>query len=314
MLRTRWVAALGAALLFSTAGMAKLGVGLHWGNDLSLQMDDALREQAVFEGISLSLEAITGTNPGGFDASISGDDLPIYISRTDWKRQPFNVGAKVFIDIIPMIDALEVSGNFGVWEYQGSIMYPTGIAFSGVSPSQASSPDELFDVTYDTLALTLEQFGLDYVGMSGTPYAKLNLDLSVRKYLVQFPRPLKTLRLYAGGGASVHYATPMLSAGLIEKALGEKLETAFASVQGLGPDLLGDIDVMEAVVKEIIAGLVVPRFGMHLMAGAMVKIPVLPLFAYLDTKLMIPFGQMDPDVGDLRGVGLLVNAGAGLYF
>lgn len=302
------------ALCVSTAG-AKIGIGLHWGNDFSMSMEDTPEEQAVFDGVELDIGAISGTNPGGFGATVTGEDLPIYISRTDWTRKPLNIGGKLFVDIFPLIDAVEISGNFGIWEYQGTIMYPTGIDFTNENPLTASSSKDLFAVTYDTLDLTLDEFGMDYVGgLTGTPYAKLNLDLTIRKYLVQLPKTLKVLRLYGGAGASVHFATPMLSAGLIEDALGEDLANTFQSVDALGTNVLGNTDVMDKVVKEIIAGLAVPKWGMHIDLGGMVKIPVVPFFVYADGKFMIPFGQMDPNVKELTGAGLLLNLGVGLYF
>jgi len=155
--------------------------------------------------------------------------------------------------------------------------------------------------------------GLGYWGVDRTPYVKMNFDLTVKKAFFKIPKKLKTFSLYGGGGVSVHLATPVLSAELIEEALGTKLDQLFTDVATMGAGFLGDDQVMEAVLKEIIAGLTEPKWGMHFVVGTQLKIPVIPLAFYLDGKLMIPFGNLDPYV-DLKGYGFLLNAGVMLKF
>jgi len=301
---------------------AKVGIGAHWGFDLSVSTDEVY-EQAVFEQLSLDINAITsGTNP--FPPSVStitGDRLPVFIERTSMNPgdpvldNKFSFGGKLFVDIIPVLDAVELSLNFGVWEYQGKIAYPTSIDWSSTPPADpfSASINDLYVVNYDTINITIADLNVPYLGLSGTPYAKLHFDLSVRKYLVRVPGRLKTLNLYAGGGLSMHLATPVLSAKLIENALEEQLTQSFSSVSAMGADFLGQPEIMKAVLDEIVTGFLSPKLGAHILVGAMVKIPVLPISVNIDGKLQLPFASFD-DYVDVSGVGLLINTGIGLYF
>jgi len=209
---------------------------------------------------------------------------------------------------------IEASGNFGIWEYQASVKYPSSMTYrSGANPATATSPADLFDVTYATLPLTCKALGIDFLWLDFTPYAKLNADLTIKKAFLKVPKRLQTLKLYAGAGASIHLATPVLSAELIEDVLADQLGSAQATVQQLGHDLFGNKDVMDAVLGKVLDGLTEPKWGAHIVAGAQVKVPVIPLAFYVDGKFMIPFGSLDPHV-DITGYGFLVNAGIMLKF
>ena len=289
-----------SALCFSTYAIA--GIGIQWGNDFSMKMDDAVGEKLVFNQLK-----ITATG-GGIKEVLSGKDLPISVNRTGWERKPFNIGAKFFVDIIPFIDAVELSGNYGVWEYKGSIKYPTSLTYSG----NISKPVDSASVIYATKPITLKEFGMGYLGLKNTPYMKLNFDLTIRKYIVRFPKPLKTLNLYGGGGVSLIFATPVLSSTLVEDALGSKLNAKLDDI-ALGTSLLGNDQIMKAVVEEIAGQFMTPHWGAHIDLGVMIKIPVLPVGIYVDGKFMIPFTDLDKSV-DVGGRGLLLNTGICLTF
>jgi hypothetical protein len=283
---------------------AKIGLGIQWGNDFSLSMDDKLGEPLVLTQLKLKDPLI------GYSGTIDGVSLPIYVNRTGWERKMFNIGAKLFIDIIPFFDAIELSANYGIWEYNGSITYPTAMTYIGNGKSVTANDFKVSDSA--TMPITLDQFGLGYLGLKNTPYMKLNFDLTIRKYLVQFPKHLKTLRLYAGGGASLIFATPVLSSKLVEDALGDQLNTT-RTLSSLSGDLLGNQKIMDAVVKEITSQLMTPHWGCHLDLGVMIKIPIIPIGVYVDGKLMIPFKDLDASV-NVGGFGFLVNSGIALYF
>jgi len=128
----------------------------------------------------------------------------------------------------------------------------------------------------------------------------------------------KVLRLYGGAGATLQFATPVITAQLIEDALGEAMNIT----RNVGPntepgtmsaDLFGNTDLMKGVIDEIISNLMIPHWGMHIGLGAMVKVPVVPLGIYVDGKFMIPFGDIDETAG-LKGLGMLINAGILLAF
>lgn len=284
-----------SALCFSTYAIA--GIGIHWGNDFSMKMDDVVGERLVFDSLKLTV-------PNAPSGILIGKDLPVFVSRTAWTRKPFNLGAKFYIDIIPFIDAVELSSNFGVWEYKGSIKYPTELAYSG----NPANPVGI--AKFDSIPITMDRFNMGYLGIKNTPYMKLNFDLTVRKYIVRFPKPLKTLNIYGGGGLSLIFATPALSSKLVEDALGSKLSATFAN-NALGTGLLGNDQIMKAVVDEITAQLMTPHFGAHIDLGLMIKIPVLPFGIYVDGKYMIPFADLDKSV-DVGGNGFLLNTGISL--
>jgi hypothetical protein len=292
-----------------------VGFGVHWGNDLTLSMKDKRGEQLSFEKLQINASSITGTAPSNL--TITGKNLPIYIDRSDWTRTNFNIGGKIYIDAIPVIDAIEASANYGAWEYKGQVRYPTSLEFKSNIPANPQSPDEIFNTVYDSLPVTLDEFGLKVPGIKYTPYMKLNIDLTIRKYLLRFPPKLHWFRLHAGGGASLHFATPVLSRKLIEDALGDKLNSA-KNVGALATDLFGtnssaSKEISKAIIEEIMGNMMTPHWGCHIDLGVLLKIPVLPIGVYVDGKFMIPFGKMDESV-DIGGLGLLVNSGISLTF
>lgn len=310
-------AALASAIVVLTAFplQAKLGIGLHWGLDWSVDVDDVQMEQLVFSDLQLDVGEVGGTAPSDAPSlTIPGDMLPIYIDRTGFQRTVVNFGGKILIDALRYFE-VEVSTNFGLWEYEGLIIYPTGMRWrDDVSSYQnAQSPEDLYTVTYDTLAITTDALDSKYWGLDYTPYAKVHFDATIRKTFLKIPKRLKTLSLYAGGGLSLHFATPVLSAELIENAIADYLEQAESTLQAIGPDLLGNPEVMIAVLDQITGGLTEPKWGLHFVAGTQIKIPIIPIAVYVDGKWMIPFGQMDEYV-DVNGHGFLVNGGIMLKF
>jgi hypothetical protein len=79
-----------------------------------------------------------------------------------------NFGGKFFVDIIPVIDALELSFNMGVWEYEAGLTYPV---LSGTTLSTT------------TRSLSVDSQGIDSRwGIHNIPYAKMHFDLTIRKY------------------------------------------------------------------------------------------------------------------------------------
>lgn len=314
---TRRLAIAGAAMLAALAVspvQAIIGVGVHYGMDFSLDLADKRDQQLQLPGLTLSATAPDlGPPPVGIPAEIPSALLPVYITRTGFDRTAFNLGAKVLVDAIKWFE-IEASGNFGIWEYQAEIKYPSAMSYrAGADPTTASSPADLFDITYATLPITCKALGIDFLWLDFTPYAKLNADLTIKKAFLKVPKRLQTLKMYAGAGASLHLATPVLSAELIEDVLAEHLGSAQNTVQELGPDLFGNRDIMDAVLGRILDGLTEPKWGAHIVAGAQIKVPVIPLAFYIDGKFMIPFGELDEYTG-LTGYGFLVNGGLMLKF
>jgi len=322
------------------------GVGVHYGIDLSLTMDDTYdqalsvaeyKEQfapdSVIRGFSGmldtyltnvnystdelldSLNSYTGTVP------VLSGELPFSLSRYNFSKTVFNLGGKVFLDIIPVLDAIELSFNFGVWEYRSVLHYPKGIDPTITDPAftlgtllddpSALTWESLF--VMDSIPLTLKQFDMNYFGLDETPYAKLHFDLTVRKNIVAVPKRMKIFRLYAGGGPTAIFATPVITQSLMESALAEIIDTLgtdFSALQTLSSMAVSQSDLLR-ILKDVVLDatkITEPKFGMHLILGSMVKLPVVPIGFYVDGKFQIPFGRLDEEAG-LKGVGVMVNAG-----
>lgn len=297
-------------IILPIQAFAIVGFGFHWGNDFSLDMDDVTRKQLSFGDLFIDTTSISGSRPEIL-SQISGSSLPIYMDLNSWDKKPFNIGAKFFIDVIPVLDAIEISTNFGVWEYKSSLIYPVSMSYrQNVNPNTTHHPDSLFDVVYDTLPLTLKQFDMEFLGLKNTPFMKLHFDLTIRKNL--FEAPAKVLKIYAGAGPSLHFATPIMSKELIEEALGEAIE-GVKPLSMLSGDVFQNDQLTKKIMKKITSSLMIPHWGCHIVAGTMVKLPVIPIGFYLDGKLMIPFDNVDKHT-DLGGFGFLLNTGISFSF
>lgn len=288
------------ALLAIAQSFALIGIGAHYGMDFSLSMKNTtgLGEHVSFDSLKLDLNQ-------GAGSVLSGADIPAYVTRSDFKSD-FAFGGKIYIDIIPFIDAIEVSGDFGLWDYVGQMKYPKSII------NTAGNLRDPANFTYDSTELTLKNFGLGYMGLKNTPYAKLQMDLTVRKYIARIPKILKVLNLYGGAGVTVNFATPALSSNLVQDVINESAQGT-KTISTIATDLFDNTAVMKGVVNKIISGLTQPSFGAHIDLGLMVKIPVIPIGIYVDGKFLIPFGKLDKYV-DVGGTGLLVNAGIALAY
>jgi hypothetical protein len=267
------------------------GLGFHWGFDYSLSMDDVKNERVSI------LPDISGL-PDELQGVVDGVDF-FRISRTEWRRSAINFGGKAYIDMIPFIEAVEVSCNFGLWQYDGLLEY---IDIIGTGAS--GKPN------YKPLDLTLGKLGMpEYIGLDGTPYAKLQLDATVRKTLLN----LWIIKLSGGAGFSSHFATPLLTSTLVEGVLGKSLNDP-ATLNALLSGNLGTKVGKDIVQKILDEAMGKPVYGMHILLGLKAKLPVMPVGLYIDGKYMIPFTDYDKDAGgkSINGYGLLLNAGLSL--
>jgi hypothetical protein len=300
------------SLLLLGAAQSALGIGgmgFNLGFDFSLDMEDAYKEPAIFENCTLDV----GTQfSQAVDDTIyfTGEKTSIFIERTGWKRKNFGLGGKLFIDIVPVVDVVEMSFGFSTWEYEGLIIFPRGCYLDTLlGPGLADQ----IRFRPDTTRLVLRDFkDIEYMGIRRTPYAKLHFNLTVRKTMVPFPRVAESLLFYAGAGPSLHFATPLLSADVIEKAIGDSLAKT-RTAELLAAEIFNNPDMMELVLEHILHQLLTPRFGCHIVAGCSVQAPEIPLGVYVDGKLMVPVTRMDSNV-DLRAVGFLLAAGIAVTF
>ena len=351
-------AAMVAAVVYVSSASAFIGVSFHWGlvdNTLSMEsaenqkvtltnslfnagsMLDSIKEQSSSLGaVTDKLNAILVSNPVQFNGvTINNVDqlynqvensqtlkatLPITISRKDLERSPINFGGKVFLDKIRIIDAIEFSFNFGVYQYESKINYPAGVR-ENISQDdirlflENGDYSKLF--TMKSKEILLSDLGLDYLsafGITKTPLVKNHIDLSIRKNLFARPRDKKYFKIYLGGGPSLDLSTPVLTPEFVDKVINDAAEITSGNIDEITEALAGDADgLMKVIVKKLTDEAKNPTFGIHFIGGTMVKFPVVPLGIYLDGKFLIPFGDIDETV-DLGGMGLNINAGVAITF
>jgi hypothetical protein len=142
-----------------------------------------------------------------------------------------------------------------------------------------------------------------------TPYTKLALDVSIRKYVFQLPRYKQLFKLYAGGGFDLTLSTPVISANMLKEALGEFLtkQTYYIS-DPTDMKAISSDGAIKSLMNNVTQGLTQKTGGLHLLAGMCFQIPVVPLALYVDAKCMLPFQQLDQFVS-LGGFGFVVSAG-----
>jgi hypothetical protein len=304
------VAALLAVFSVSTSH-AIMGVGVHYGFDFSMNMKDNPQDGLKIPTKGFDMESIplfqlpSGMSPGEGTLNPLGSADFMYVSRAEFRNSYINLGGKIFVDVIPFINTLELSGNFGIWQYDGAVHYLDVDSLGKMPVADWNDPGKY---PYKTQKLTLEELDMSYLGLSGTPYAKLQLDASIRKDV--FKLPLDILKINAGAGFTVNFTTPILGSHLVENVQVEKNYNPEEMVNELTS---GDSDIGQKIVEKILKELFTPRYGMHIVAGAHIKIPAVPIGLYADGKFMIPFTKFDEN-GNVTGLGFLLNVGAALQF
>jgi hypothetical protein len=301
------VLAAAALITFSavSSSYAIIGLGLHYGLDFSMSMEPG-KDNVSVAGFDLDSIKISGlTLPTD---RIIGKDTPfLKMSRSKLERSALNFGGKFFVDIVPYVDIIEGSFNLGVWQYDGKVEY---LNVKGISNAAVADPSlTLSEIpkTYEPVAVTLDAYDMSYFGLSKTPYAKLNLDLSVRKIVLN----LWLVKFNAGAGMSVHFATPILDEALID---GVKADKGIKSPEELVTEFMKPNSKMgKAIVQKILDELYTPRWGAHIVAGANLKLPTFPLGVYVDGKLMIPISKFDENK-QVNALGVLINTGLALQF
>jgi len=301
------------------------GMGVHWGFDFSMSMKNGNDIMDIpggafdlrhFPGFELpEIPEIPDDNPDIPDITV---DVPNFLitdpylkmSRSDWERSPINFGGKLFVDVVPYIETIELSFNLGVWQYNCVASYLDVDSIRGLMFPDGDSPEESLRelpevLPYKDVPLTLKEYNLNYLGLDGTPYLKLQLDASVRKTVFNLWR----VKFNAGAGVSVNFATPLLNSSLIEAVQNDrKIETAEDLVKNFMDDSEG---MGQDIVKKILSESLIPRFGAHIAAGARLKMSVVGI--YVDGKLLIPISKYDENK-QVKSLGILINTGLSLLF
>ncbi len=266
-----------------TPSFAIVGAGFHWGFDFTSSMTDNPKDD-IYTVKDLKLDANLG-----IDETMSFLNL----SRTEFERTPINFGGKIFFDMLPI--EFELSVNMGVWQYEGALNYISSDVTNLVNqtPVYTSSP------------ITIKEFsGMNFFGVEQTPYGKFLVDLSVKKTFEKVP----VVKPSIGLGASLNFATPVLSSDLVKSALNLTEDISEMVDNGELQKLLANPDNMKKILDEILDGAKDPFPGMHFLIGLKVKPPILPLALYADGKYMFIFDNKQESLG-IESKGLYLNIG-----
>jgi hypothetical protein len=228
-------------------------------------------------------------------------------SRSGFERSALNFGGKLFVNVIPVIETIELSFNLGVWQYAGAIEYLDVDAAAKYVRDSLKLPTPA-EYKYIYMPLTLKEYDVSFLGLEKTPYAKLQLDATLRRTVLGS----RYARVSAGAGMSVHFSTPILSTGLIEDVKKKQGITSYEELVEHFIDEDKRDELGQAIVDHIIDEMFTPRYGAHLVAGAHLKFSAIGV--YVDGKFMIPIGDLDDSVKNLNASGFLVNAGLSLSF
>jgi hypothetical protein len=303
---------------FITPVWAVIGFGIHYSMDASVKMNSA-NERLTFDQLKLNTNGFIDMPSTWSNTIFNPSDIPIYFDRGQMSRTPFGLGAKLYVDVIPFLDCIELNGTFVAFQYDGKIRYPKSLTVDSKAPS---TPDELLQMMdkglvtaeYDSLSTNYDDLrgtnGLKIPGISKTPYIKLDLELNLRKY-INIPVIKTFLRPYGGAGFDCLFATPVPSAGLVNDAIGGSL-TGSKTIDEI-QKTMSDPKTAQKIVDEIINRLMTPHFGMNITAGFMLKPPVFPVGIYIDGKYIIPFGKLDTEA-DVTGFGFRLDTGLVLHF
>lgn len=311
-------AALMICMGLTVPAYAIFGVGIHYILDNSVKMDGT-NEKLIFDKLQLNTKGFVDLPSADewVNQKFGSKDIPIYFDRGDMGRTPFGLGIKIYVDVIPFIDCIEIGSNFTAFQYDGKIKYPTSVTVKGTAPSTPAEllsmmDDEMVSVQYDSISTNVEDLadGVSIPGIKKTPYVKLDMDLTIRKY-IPIPVITKVLRPYGGLGFDCIFATPVPSAGLVNDAIGDKLSGSKSVEEVMS--VMQDSKTPQKIVDELISRLMTPHFGMNVMLGFMLKPPVFPVGIYVDGKYMIPFGKLDDDA-NVTGYGFKLDAGLCLHF
>ncbi len=189
-------------------------------------------------------------------------------------------GVKLWLDFIPVVD-VEATANVMWGAYDVSLLYPDGGA------------------GHDTIPLN---FDLEVPFVEGKPHlANVALDLSVLYPVLKFPPMVSIAKIYVGAGLTYGMTTAVLDQEFGKAALSNVTFSPIPSEEEISEQLI------DAIVNEGFK----MGMGAHLILGAKVKPPVIPLAVYANLKYYF-LGTL-PDSFDSSTL-MAFELGAGLAF
>lgn len=190
------------------------------------------------------------------DAGVSAPELRATSGDIDGLQQ---IGLKAWLDLPLIPIEFEAAANLAWGSYASS----TGLY----------APDSTLLLDVDTHIDP--PIPVPGVKSGETPYTQIALDLSARYAFLKLPplSPLKPFKLYAGGGVSWFYTSKVITASDAAEILDG------ATVAGKS-----QAEAQKILAKKLSDDFYESRIGGHLLVGAQLKIPVLPVAFFVDGK------------------------------
>ncbi|MCK4979033.1 MAG: hypothetical protein KAS62_01490 [Candidatus Delongbacteria bacterium] len=212
-----------------------------------------------------------------FSFDIAGNEYSYSITR-DEISNPFVFGGQVYLDIPLVPIGFEADFEASWAEYKWT------------------APAELTDEVGAT-NIPLSFIGYD-AGTSGYSedfsFGRFSTDFTAKWYIFGFPPVVKIFSFYVGAGAGFHFITPLVSEDLIIAELTKNTTIPTST----------EIDIEELVKSNV-------SMGWHIVTGARIKFPVLPIAFNVDYKYT---WTEENDYGDPTNNFGLIKGSASLYF
>ena len=213
-----------------------------------------------------------------FDFSIAGNAYSYEITR-DEVSNPFVFGGQIYLDV--PLAPIGFEANFEAsW-----------------ASYRWTAPDLITDESGAGNHIPLEFIGYD-AGASGYSeeftFGRFSTDLTAKWYVFSFPPVVSIFSFYVGGGAGFHFITPLVSKDLIIAEL--QKETSIPTST--------EVDIEELVKSNV-------SIGYHIVTGARIKFPVLPLAFNIDYKWT---WADENDYGDPTNNFGMIKGSASIYF
>jgi len=260
------------ALVLVSQSWAIFGIGGHWSPSTG-----------SLDGKDGPLLVVADT------AGVTGQDSLTLLSFEQGSASGMQgFGLKFWIDIIPLID-VEATFNMHFARYPAAFI----VHDPSTGDELASYPIEL---KFDGLPL----------GKAKPVFSDMAADLSINYPFLDLP----LITAYAGGGVSYLITTPVMN---------DKFAKTFAEASGMVDDPQGFVEDLQdpTAAMELVQNLgealakegLNHGMGGHVMAGARVKPPIIPLAVYANVKYY--FGG---DVHEQFTQGAVFELGGGLAF
>ncbi len=291
-----------SALLVPSAVLGGVGFGVSVGRDWSFDMPNT-----AGLGDQVSIDTTTVQTPD-FTVTLNPGQIPVFVSRENWRQRLASLGGRVFIDGLPVVNRIQVSANFTAWEYLGAIWYPQSVKPGVTFEQLAQNPSDTSLYIMQREPVTLESQDRRYFGIDETPFGRLRFDLTGARYLLPHA---PFFDWYAGAGLSLHFATPVLTDELVAEALEKNVSD--------NPDLstlqqqFTESEITDFLIDELIDRLRNPGLGMHVTTSISVYPLNWPLGAFVEAMYSFPITRTNANI-DMREHGLAAQAGIELKF